>query len=156
MTAHLSGRAGRPTAQAPAGLGDAATIPCADCVNGVFPMYGVAPHECYWRKGPKFTIGNSTLIPFGDEACFVPDLEADEDWSAFVYPSACGIFYCPQCQRDKYIAAWNALIGRIGPPANAATPATPLLYKNNALYTGFARSPAGAIALNQSSERIGG
>jgi hypothetical protein len=84
------------------------------------PMYGVAPHECFWRKGPQFTLGQSTLVPFTPNDCFVPDLDTDEDWSAFVYPHACGVYYCPQCQDDKYRAAWARLIERIGdPPASA-------------------------------------
>ena len=96
---------------------------CADCADGIFPMYGVAPHECFWRKGPEFTLGQSTLIPFGEQDCFVPDLEPDEDWSAFVYPGAYGIFYCPTCHADEYKAAWGALVARIGePPESLARP----------------------------------
>lgn len=88
--------------------------PC-DCGED-FPLYGVAPHECYWRKGPEFTIGQSTLIPITEDACFVPDLEDGEDWSAFVYPSATGVYYCPVCQHERYTAAWERLTDRIGPP----------------------------------------
>jgi hypothetical protein len=80
------------------------------------PQYGVAPHECYWRKGPQFTLGQSTLVPFTGSDCFVPDLEENEDWSAFKYPSACGIYYCPRCQHEQYSKAWAALIARIGEP----------------------------------------
>lgn len=83
----------------------------------ILPQYGVAPHECFWRKGPQFTIGQSTLLPFSQwDDAFVPDLEDDEDWSAFVYPSACGTFYCPKCDAASYQAAWKRLTDRIGPP----------------------------------------
>lgn len=86
-----------------------------DC-GGDYPMYGVAPHECYWRKGPGFTLGQSTLTPITANDCFVPDLEEYEGWQDFKYPQACGIFYCPRCQREEYETAWNQLINRIGQP----------------------------------------
>lgn len=91
---------------------------CADPEDGVslYPMYGVAPHDCFWRKGPSFTIGQSTLVQIEPDHCFVPELEAGEDWSHFVYPSACGVYYCPACQHDSYQAAWDALVARVGPP----------------------------------------
>jgi hypothetical protein len=94
---------------------------CRDPEDGIsmYPMYGVGPHDCYWRKGPEFTLGQSTLQPLSPEHCFVPDLEDDEDWSAYVYPRACGIYYCPTCQRDRYERDWTALTDRIGdPPAS--------------------------------------
>ena len=96
---------------------------CADPEDGLseYPMYGVAPHECYWRKGPQFTIGQSTLAPITPEHCFVPDLEPHEDWSHFGYPGACGVYYCPNCQRERYQSAWDALVARIGPPPAALT-----------------------------------
>jgi len=99
------------------------TAVCPDCENDL-PQYGVAPHECYWRKGPEFVIGQSTLLPIGEWTdCFVPDLEEGEGWDAFVYPSACGTFYCPACQRDRYQAAWTELVARIGlPPADVGAP----------------------------------
>lgn len=91
---------------------------CADPDDGSswYPMYGVAPHECYWRKGPQFTIGQSTLVPITPEDCFVPELEAHEDWSHFRYPAATGVYYCPNCHADRYQREWNKLIERIGPP----------------------------------------
>lgn len=91
---------------------------CADDGGGrMLPMYGVAPHECFWRKGPEFTLGQSTLLPFDQwDSAFVPDLEPGETWDNFVYPSACGTFYCPNCDADKYAAAWSELVARIGPP----------------------------------------
>src|SRR5687768_4094915 len=57
-----------------------------------YPLYGVAPHECYWRKGPEFSLGQSTLKPITPEDCFVPELERGEGWSDFVYPKACGVY----------------------------------------------------------------
>jgi hypothetical protein len=96
---------------------------CELCCDGNgdswYPMYGVAPHECYWRKGPEFTLGQSTLVAFGPDDCFVPDLEPHEGWDAFVYPSACGTYYCPRCHAGQYADAWNRLIDRIGPPPPA-------------------------------------
>ncbi len=90
---------------------------CRDPLDGEswFPMYGVAPHECYWRKGPEFTIGQSTLKEIHRTDCFVPDL-SEGGWDGFKYPSACGIFYCPNCQQDKYKSAWALCIKRNGNP----------------------------------------
>lgn len=94
----------------------ASACECSHC-DGGYPMYGVAPHECYWRKGPEFTIGQSTLLSVDQwEAGFVPDLNENEGWTDFRYPSASGVFYCPNCQQDRYRAAWDALVERIGPP----------------------------------------
>lgn len=96
---------------------------CHYCVDesgqSVYPMYGVAPHECYWRKGPEFTIGQSTLLPLEQwEPGFVPEILDGETWDDFQYPSACGVYYCPKCQRGKFKAAWSALVARIGEPPN--------------------------------------
>lgn len=91
-----------------------------DC-GEVYPMYGVAPHECYWRKGPEFVIGQSTLLPLSEwTELFVPELEDDETWADFVYPGACGIFYCGKCQQDRYTKAWVALVARVGEPPEDA------------------------------------
>lgn len=108
----------------PASIPDAVCEHCYDPDEpsiSYYPMYGVAPHECYWRKGPEFTLGQSTLKPFSPEDCFVPDLEDDEDWGAFQYPSACGVYYCPNCQHEEYQRAWQALVLRIGEPPDEVT-----------------------------------
>lgn len=87
-----------------------------------YPLYGVAPHECYWRKGPEFTIGQSTILPIDQwQACFVPELEDDETWADFSYPAATGVFYCPKCQHERYSKAWSALIASSGEPPAAIT-----------------------------------
>lgn len=90
---------------------------CATC-SGEYPMYGVAPHECYWRKGPGFTLGQSTLLTSDTwgQALFVPDLLEGEDWSDFRYPCATGVFFCPECCPDQYAESWRLLVGRIGEP----------------------------------------
>lgn len=94
---------------------------CRICEGGVlYPQYGVAPHDCYWRKGPEFVIGQSTLKPITAQDCFIPDLEDGEGWTTFAYPNACGVYYCPGCQRDQYQLAWARLIAKFGPePAQA-------------------------------------
>ena len=94
---------------------------CADPDGGEpwYPMYGVAPHECYWRKGPAYTLGQSTLTPITPDDCFIPELEHGETWADFRYPQACGVYYCPNCQRERYQSAWADLIERLGePPAD--------------------------------------
>lgn len=104
-----------------AALAELVVAQCDTCGGEGYPLYGAAPHECFWRKGPEFTLGQSTLIPITPEDCFVPDLEDGETWADFRYPGACGVFYCPACQRAEYQARWSALVARIGqPPAELA------------------------------------
>lgn len=65
-----------------------------------YPYYGVAPHECFHKKGPDHTIGQSTLIPHQQwPDNFFPDLEPREKLEDLKYPSACGGYYCPNCKR---------------------------------------------------------
>jgi hypothetical protein len=67
-----------------------------DC--GLYPYYGVAPHECFYKKGPDHTIGQSTLLPPSEwPRGFVLDLEPGEDPATVAYPNACGVYYCPDC-----------------------------------------------------------
>lgn len=92
------------------------SVGCGHC-DGLYPMYGVAPHDCFWRKGPEFSIGQSTVLPVEQWTdAFVPELEDGETWADFAYPAACGIYYCPHCQSDRYRAAWDAFVAKFGPP----------------------------------------
>jgi hypothetical protein len=75
-----------------------------DC--DLYPHYGVAPHECFYKKGPNHKIGQSTLLDrtaWPDN--FVLDLEPGEDPATVSYPSACGIYYCPACKTGMYASA---------------------------------------------------
>lgn len=89
---------------------------CPIC-GGDSRVYGVAPHECFWRKGPEFTLGQSTLLPVSEwEGLFVPELEDGETWADFVYPTACGTYYCAHCQQAEYQAHWERFVAKFGPP----------------------------------------
>lgn len=70
-----------------------------DC--SYYPYYGVAPHECYWRKEGGFEanpLGTSTIEPlekwpenFLAEIDLAADVELQLSWGL------CGVFVCPTC-----------------------------------------------------------
>lgn len=71
---------------------------CETCKNGEYPIYGVAPHECYWRKGPEYQIGQSTLLPSEDWPLnFWLEVAAPLEPHEIQYPNACGVYFCPDC-----------------------------------------------------------
>lgn len=73
--------------------------PVANCYHDVYPYYGPAPHECFYKKGEGYTIGQSTLLPkeqWPDNfALEVPVGSKPED---IEYPAALGVYYCPGCK----------------------------------------------------------
>lgn len=74
--------------------------PCKNADCKVFPYYGVAPHKCYYKKGPEFTIGQSDVLPVETwPENFVPDLEEGETAETVKHP--CGVYYCPECLQGK-------------------------------------------------------
>lgn len=63
-----------------------------------WPVYGVAPHTCYWKLGKQ--IGQSELAAqhnWPDN--FVLELEPGEKIEDVKYPNATGIYFCPTCKR---------------------------------------------------------
>lgn len=71
---------------------------CSDPECGAYPYYGVAPHECFYKRGAEFTIGQSIGLPPSQwPPNFVPDLEEGETAETVAYPNACGVYYCPTC-----------------------------------------------------------
>jgi hypothetical protein len=81
-----------------AGMRHEGTPGCLNPDCGLHPYYGVAPHECYYKKGPEYMIGQSTLLPQSQwPDNFVLDLEPGEDPETGAYPNACGVYYCPAC-----------------------------------------------------------
>jgi len=75
---------------------------CETCKNGEYPMYGPAPHECFWKKGPEYTVGQSTLLPI--EAWpnnFLLEVDEGKQPQDMRYPNACGIYLCPDCDRYR-------------------------------------------------------
>ncbi len=62
--------------------------PCANPDCSEYPYYGVAPHECYFKRGPDFKIGQSLPLPRNEwPKNFRPDPDGD----------SCGMYYCPVC-----------------------------------------------------------
>lgn len=60
---------------------------CIHCAEGEYPIYGVAPHECYW-KIPGAVIGESRILPKDRwPPNFTPDPDAPN----------CGTYECPAC-----------------------------------------------------------
>lgn len=70
-----------------------------------FPQYGVAPHECYWRKGSDFIPGQSTLLPAEEwPDNFLLEVLEGEQPEDVQYPNACGVYFCPSCKRGMEAA----------------------------------------------------
>lgn len=75
---------------------------CTNPEHDLYPHYGVAPHECFYKKGREFMPGQSTLLPRDQwPENFVLEVEEGEDPATITYPSACGVFYCPSCLEGK-------------------------------------------------------
>lgn len=72
---------------------------CANPACDDYPYYGVAPHECFYKKGAEFMPGQSTLLHRHEwPSNFVLDIEPGEDPATIEYPNACGVYYCPTCE----------------------------------------------------------
>lgn len=73
------------------------SLNCSSSECKEYPYYGVAPHECFYKKGADFVPGQSTLLPRGEwPDNFILDLEPGERPEDIKYPSACGVYYCPE------------------------------------------------------------
>lgn len=69
---------------------------CEECEY--YPIYGVAPHECYWRKPGGFNnpLGTSTIEPFDKwPENFVAEIDPSKKVSDQIAWGLCGIYYCP-------------------------------------------------------------
>jgi hypothetical protein len=74
------------------------TNECSHPRHDDFPMYGPAPHECFFKKGPEFKIGQSTLLPVDDwPPNFILEVPEGEKAEDQVYPNAYGVYFCPGC-----------------------------------------------------------
>tara|TARA_B100000965_G_scaffold331170_3_gene295214 strand:+ start:1704 stop:2006 length:303 start_codon:yes stop_codon:yes gene_type:complete len=77
-------------------------VQCPDPDHDDYPHYGVAPHECYYKKGPQALPGQSTLKPREEwPDNFVLEVDPGEDGEAVAYPDACGVFFCPTCRKGQ-------------------------------------------------------
>lgn len=96
---------------------------CSNPECGEYPYYGVAPHECFYKKGPEFTVGQSTLLPRAHwPDSFVLDLMPGEDPETVAYPSACGVYYCPDCRAGMAAPPAPSIDPTPAEPPQAASP----------------------------------
>lgn len=70
-----------------------------DCKD--YPYYGVAPHECYWRKPGGFEenpLGTSTILDLEHwPENFAAELDDPSDMEKQLSWGLCGVYYCPSC-----------------------------------------------------------
>ena len=74
------------------------------CINeDYFPQYGVAPHECYWRKEGGFEknpLGTSTIINLDQwPDNFLAEIDPEESIASQITLGLCGVHYCPDCKK---------------------------------------------------------
>jgi hypothetical protein len=73
---------------------------CKNPECGDYPYYGVAPHECFYKRGAEFTIGQSLVKPVNEwPDNFALEVLKGEKPEDVKYPNACGVYYCPDCKR---------------------------------------------------------
>lgn len=95
---------------AESGNGESAET-CSNPDCGDYPIYGVAPHECFYKKGPDFKIGQSTLRPREEwPDNFLLEVLPGEDPATIAYPNACGVYFCPECKNGMEV--WRAAMER--------------------------------------------
>lgn len=84
----------------------------ADCE--LYPIFGVAPHECYWRKDGGFEenpLGTSTIEPLQNwPNNFLAEIEPDIDVKQQLSWGLCGVYFCPECM--KGVGAFTGLLGK--------------------------------------------
>lgn len=72
------------------------------CDEG-YPQYGVAPHECFWRKPGGFaenTIGQSTIEPLEEwPDNFLAEIDPTQRIGPQISYGLCGVWYCPVCKK---------------------------------------------------------
>lgn len=78
----------------------------------VYPYYGVAPHECYWRKdgGFKNPLGTSTIEPLdGWPDNFLAEIDKSKPIEQQLSWGLCGVYFCPECLigKDKFHSVWS-------------------------------------------------
>lgn len=69
-----------------------------DCDS--YPYYGVAPHECYWRKPSGFEnpLGTSAIMPLDAwPANFFAEIDRDNPVIDQLSWGLCGVYICPSC-----------------------------------------------------------
>lgn len=93
--------------------------PCSQECREAYPSYGVAPHECFFRKPGGFQVsplGSSTTEPV---STWPDNFFAEIDKSQSVIPqlaedaSLCGVYLCPEClDLDKLPDIVDGLVGK--------------------------------------------
>ena len=70
-----------------------------------YPIYGVAPHECYWRKEGGFeknALGTSTIEPLSEwPENFFAEIDKSKPVKEQLSWGLCGVYFCPDCMTGK-------------------------------------------------------
>jgi len=75
-----------------------------ECKNeecDIYPYYGVAPHECFFRKegGFKNSLGTSTIKPHSKwPDNFLAEVNPNKPINEQLKNGLCGIYFCPSCK----------------------------------------------------------
>lgn len=81
---------------------------CENVECEMYPMYGCAPHECYWRKDGGFeknALGTSTVLPVSQwPDNFYLEVEQGKAIEEQLKWGACGVFFCPTCKQGSQSA----------------------------------------------------
>jgi hypothetical protein len=67
-----------------------------------YPQYGVAPHECYWKKPGGFEEnmpGDSTIEPLEKwPDSFLAEIDGSKPIKPQLQYGLCGVYFCPKCK----------------------------------------------------------
>lgn len=81
----------------------------------MYPYYGAAPHECYWRKPGGFEanpLGTSSIIDVDRwPANFLAEIDGSEPVSKQISWGLCGVYFCPHCAdmaKHESASLWSA------------------------------------------------
>jgi hypothetical protein len=72
-----------------------------------YPVFGVAPHECYWRKPGGFDnpLGTSTINPLESwPDGFYAEIDTSKPVSGQLNWGLCGVYVCPCGCCDSFVS----------------------------------------------------
>lgn len=79
-----------------------------------YPIFGVAPHICFWRKETAINrLGGSTIKPPEEwPENFLLEIEPGIPLKQQLTQALCGVYFCPKCKAGISSAS-NRLIGKV-------------------------------------------
>jgi hypothetical protein len=79
-----------------------------------YPLFGVAPHICFWRKETAITrLGGSTIKPPEEwPENFLLEIEPEKPLKQQLTQALCGVYFCPKC-KGGISSARDTLIGKV-------------------------------------------